>query len=667
METLGFLVLCSVMFSHCAQGHACGGYLSGSGSLSSPGYPGSYPHGAYCVWQLTASPNHRIFLSFTDFQLENCCACDYVSVFDGPSVNSRLLGKLCEKNDTVQDFFQSSSTQITVLFRTDGSVSGRGFNANFTSSLTSGSGRVECSGHNMDITIEKSYLNSMGYAGNNLYLNDPYCRPRITAYQVIFSFPINTCGTIRTLNNGSIAYTNSLRAHKSDYGLITRQSSLKLNVDCRMEPDTTVQIVYVARAQVGGLIMGMGRFNGSMAFYTSGNFVNEVTQVPSLVLFLDTCVASPSPHDFHNISYDLVRNGCVKDDSYYAYASGYNSYARFTFRAFQFLRTHESVYLQCKVVICPASDYNSRCRRGCSVRKARALRAAEDSHTLVLGPITLHDPQGQGHACGGYLSGSGSLSSLGYPGYPPGAYCVWQLTASPNHTIFLSFTDFQLEDCCGCDYVSVFDGPSVNSRLLGKLCENNHMVQDSFQSSSTQITVLFRTDGSVSGRGFNANFTSSLPSGSAQPSCRYNCGRDNGNCSCSSSCEYFGNCCYDYYWHACGGYLSGSGSLSSPGYPGSYPPDVYCVWQLTALPNHTILLSLTDFQLKDCCSCDYVSVFDGPSVNSQLLGKLCGTYNTVQDFLQSSSTQITVLFWAGGSGSGRGFNANFTSSLPSGS
>ncbi|KAJ3610146.1 hypothetical protein NHX12_022240 [Muraenolepis orangiensis] len=72
----------------------------------------------------------------------------------------------------------------------------------------------------------------------------------------------------------------------------------------------------------------------------------------------------------------------------------------------------------------------------------------------------------------------------------------------------------RLEDCCGCDYVSIFDGPSVNSRLLWKLCENNHMVQDSFQSSSTQITVLFRTDGSGSRRGFNANFTSSLTSGS---------------------------------------------------------------------------------------------------------------------------------------------------------
>ncbi|KAF4084472.1 hypothetical protein AMELA_G00129220 [Ameiurus melas] len=30
-------------------------------------------------------------------------------------------------------------------------------------------------------------------------------------------------------------------------------------------------------------------------------------------------------------------------------------------------------------------------------------------------------------------------------------------------------------------------------------------------------------------------------------SCRYNCGYNWGACSCSSSCHYYGNCCYDYY------------------------------------------------------------------------------------------------------------------------
>ncbi|XP_030235027.1 deleted in malignant brain tumors 1 protein isoform X3 [Gadus morhua] len=396
-------------------GPPCGGSLSISGSFSSPGYPGNYHDNSHCVWQLRASNDHKIYLSFIDLQLENCCSCDYVAVYDGPSVNSQPLGKLC--NNTL-NFFQSSSTYLTVLFRTDGSVTGRGFNAEFKSSLPPGAGRVECSSDNMNIVIEKSYLDSLGYDGHSLYLNDQYCRPQISAFQVIFSFPMNTCGTEQKFESGRIVYTNAVRAFESDYGLITRQSSLKLNVDCHMEPDTTVQNLYIARAGVNDSITGMGRFNGTMAFYTSRSFTYMVTQVPymvtlnqamyvqvnlrrddkGLVLFLDTCVASPSPHDFQNNAYDLVRNGCGVDSTYQAYDSGTKSYARFTFRAFQFLRTHESVYLQCKVVVCPASASNSRCRRGCSRRRARALRASEDSHTLVLGPLTLQDLGSQGEA-----------------------------------------------------------------------------------------------------------------------------------------------------------------------------------------------------------------------------------------------------------------------------
>ena len=32
----------------------------------------------------------------------------------------------------------------------------------------------------------------------------------------------------------------------------------------------------------------------------------------ALVLFLDTCVASPSPYDFQSNTYDLVRNGYAR-------------------------------------------------------------------------------------------------------------------------------------------------------------------------------------------------------------------------------------------------------------------------------------------------------------------------------------------------------------------
>uniref|UniRef100_A0A1A8NMP2 CUB and zona pellucida-like domains 1 n=2 Tax=Nothobranchius rachovii TaxID=451742 RepID=A0A1A8NMP2_9TELE len=387
----------------------CGGSLFGNGNFSSPNHPNYYYDNAYCVWQLRTTDDQRIFLSFTYVQLENCCYCDYIAIYDGPSVSSPLLGEVCNDSRRV---FHSSSNYMTVLFRTDGSVVGRGFKADFMSSLQPSSGRVDCSSDNMNIVIEKSYLNSLGYDGHSLYLYDPHCRPQVSMYQVVFSFPLNTCGNIRWSVGGRILYTNSISAYTSTQGQITRQSHLRLNVTCLMEPDSTSQIAFIVDHGTNSSITGSGRYKTSMAFYTSSSFYEKVTQVPykvslnqylyvqvglrwndsNLILFLDTCVASPMPFDFHARVYYLVRDGCPVDDTYHPITTA-QSVARFSFRAFQFLRASEAVYIQCKVVICPASDSNSRCRRGCSRRAARGLESEHESQTLVVGPIQLNDSE----------------------------------------------------------------------------------------------------------------------------------------------------------------------------------------------------------------------------------------------------------------------------------
>lgn len=62
-------------------------------------------------------------------------------------------------------------------------------------------GQVKCSSNNMRIEIQQSYLDSLGYSADNLYLDDPNCRPSVTTYEVIFSFPINACGNVRKVKN----------------------------------------------------------------------------------------------------------------------------------------------------------------------------------------------------------------------------------------------------------------------------------------------------------------------------------------------------------------------------------------------------------------------------------------------------------------------------------
>ncbi|KAM8860211.1 CUB and zona pellucida-like domain-containing protein 1 [Spinachia spinachia] len=409
---------CPDFYSHCPPGTErpttagpCGGSLFGSGTFSSPNYPYNYYNNAYCVWQLRAAYDQRISVSFTHLNLENCCPCDYISIYDGPYVSSQYLGKVCSGSG--QTTFSSTSNYLTVVFRTDSSVVNQGFNAAFMSSLPPNSGRVDCSSDNMNIVLQRTYLNSLGYDGNDLYLNDAQCRPQIGGDQVVFNFPINTCGTVRKFDNGSVVYSNALRAFAYNSGEITRQVHFTMNVGCRMEQDSVAQIMYIVRHHDNSSITGTGRFNTSMDFYTSSSFHAQETDVPymvtlnqnlfvqvnlsradsSLVLFLDTCVTSPSPHDFQTRPYYLVRNGCPMDNTYQAYVTGSTSYVRFTFKAFQFQRAAESVYIQCKVLICQASDYNSRCRRGCNRRVARDLGSAHEGQTLVLGPIQLKDPE----------------------------------------------------------------------------------------------------------------------------------------------------------------------------------------------------------------------------------------------------------------------------------
>ncbi|CAN9499685.1 unnamed protein product [Ophioblennius macclurei] len=390
-----------------APNEQCGGSLFGSGNISSPNHPDQYDNNANCVWTIRAAYDQRVFLAFRYLELDNCCDCDYIKVYDGSSTYHNLLGTVCH-NNTFATFY-STSSYMTVVFRSDNSVIAQGFKAEFMSALKPNSGQVNCTSDTMTIVIQRSYLNSLGYSSNDLYVNDETCRPTVSTSQVVFSFPIESCGTVKLFDNDRVVYTNTVRGSNGSSVVITRHGDLDLNVTCVMDKDSLSKNMFAVQNPGKSTILGAGRFNTSMTFYTSSSFNYPVTDFPyvvelnkyiyvevdlqssdnNLVIFLDTCVASPSPHDFHTRIYYLVRNGCTQDSTYFAYTSGTQKYARFRVKSFEFLRATEAVFLQCKVLICRAADNNSRCRRGCTRRRARDLGSDHDSRTMVLGPIKL--------------------------------------------------------------------------------------------------------------------------------------------------------------------------------------------------------------------------------------------------------------------------------------
>ncbi|KAI1236138.1 hypothetical protein IHE44_0001412 [Lamprotornis superbus] len=439
----------------------CGGQLTGpNGTFSSPNYPAPYPQFRYCVWHIQAPKNSKIDLQFQDFlhyfvkqrkkcfltfrtslnsqtlylhwilypvqpklsalrfpcndffcvcslELDRNCQLDFTAVYDGPTTNSGLLGKVC---GLAQPTFESSSNTMTVVLSTDDTNSYRGFSAHYSSVSLPGpmepNTTLTCSSDSMRIVLSKSYLASLSFREADLQLNDPSCRPVVTD-SVIFSFPLASCGTIKKDEGHSITYTNTISLAPAGNAIITRQRNSEIIAQCRMKNNETLEVIYTTTNNAIQNLAARGRYNVSMAFYESDLFSKpiqyspyyvdlnqtlfaEVTlhsTDPNLQVFIDTCTASPQP-DFGSLTYDLIRSGCNKDDTVVTYPA-FGNHGRFKFRAFRFLRSFPSVYLQCDIVICDSNNTNSRCARGCISRQKRAISPYTWKTNTVVGPIRL--------------------------------------------------------------------------------------------------------------------------------------------------------------------------------------------------------------------------------------------------------------------------------------
>lgn len=54
-------------------------------TFSSPGYPAGYPSKSRCQWQIRASEENAISVSFPVFDIEDDCSTVFVSIFDSLS------------------------------------------------------------------------------------------------------------------------------------------------------------------------------------------------------------------------------------------------------------------------------------------------------------------------------------------------------------------------------------------------------------------------------------------------------------------------------------------------------------------------------------------------------------------------------------------------------
>ncbi|CAL1529132.1 unnamed protein product [Lymnaea stagnalis] len=579
----------------------CGGQLTTpSGVITSPNFPGQYPHNRRCEWVIIVSPGRSITLTFTDFRLEQhysngFCPWDYVEIYNGNEEDSPSLGHFC--HDVIPGPIQSSGNVMKVIFRTDRSESFNGFRAVYSSDSES-----ECGGYLTESSgVITSPLTNISNSHNRECIWQlRRSQPNQTSVRLTLGF-LNTEGQYPCIHD----YLEVREGIDSSGALIKRfcgqvtPTSIFLPV-----PDVWIRYKTDRSINSEGFNLSYeytncgGIYTDNEGVISSPNYPVNSNQNTSCAWQITAPEGSQIRIEITDFDFPL---GCHQEN----------------------LTLQNGGYYDSPQI----GTYCNQTRPPNFVSQSNALRL-----TMVNG-ISATNRRGfrmtyrfESGGCGGlFHADSGVIRSPNYPrSYPHNVECRWDITVALGYMVKLKFqSPFDLEaDDCHFDYVQLYD-VSMNGSLssFGSYC-NNTTPPDQ-RSKSNRLVVIFRSDIDTNGNGFSANWSSE-----------------------------------------CGGiFTSEVGTVYSPGYPNNYPNNANCLYTIQPPDNKLIFLSFVDFAVQGdhyWCSGDYVTI-DGDSsdeIYPYWQRRFCGT-SPPQGMLRHN--QMFIRFISDQSRTMKGFQAQYNS------
>ncbi|XP_053569959.1 cubilin [Bombina bombina] len=577
----------------------CGGILTGlSGTLSYPITPDTqlYDHAVSCVWVIRTALHKILHITFSNFNLATSmgCSIEALQIHDGESVSDEILGTYC--SSTAPEPLFSSNNVLNIWFHSNHSLNTGRFTISWESQ------EPECGSH---LSGNHGSIYSPGYP-NNYPLNHD-CYWTISADPglfVTFAFGTLYLENHENCDNDYLEIRDGLLSHNTVLGKYCKTQSpaplqtsgpyawIRFHSD-NIGSDRGFHITYITSPS--GPDCG-GNFAESEGYIQSPSWPNSYTGNKQCIYIirqgLDDHVNLRFTHlELKNstgcaLTYIEIRDGDTEASSL--------------------------IGKYCDSTI-PASITSSSNSLWIKYKSDSSVTSSFRAFYQV--------------ACGGALSGSGQIRTPHYPNaYHRERTCEWVITQPIGTLVVFNFNSFNVltGPTCGNNYVEVRDGPSAESKLIGKYCGPE--MPPSVQSTQRNLYVKFVTDSSEANRGFLASFTSVLD--------------------------------------GCGGtHTAPEGTIRSPGYPEAYPHGIDCTWVITVQPGNFIRLSFDFFHFQHfyTCSYDYLEIFDSDSTAAAetKVGRYCG--RSIPPSITSSDNKMTLLMVTDSSVSTEGFSANYIS------
>ncbi|XP_075043589.1 ZP domain-containing protein-like isoform X2 [Mixophyes fleayi] len=269
---------------------------------------------------------------------------------------------------------------------------------------------VTCHENTMTVIIPKTPNNEL--FEHNFRLNDPQCLVSSDLTHLIASVGYNSCGTETVETDTHIVFRNRMTSFDDINGVITRKHNIVITFNCSFPKNSRLSASFHPQKLLYEFEeAGFGNFAYKFQFYADDRFVALVTDfpvdvvlrellymeiqvsstVPNVQLFVESCKATPHDDSNDPVFYDIIKNGCEKDDTLVVYPGTRTQY-RFSLEAFAFIGHYEEVYISCTVILCKDDDLNARCYKGCitdGYRRRRSLASESQQHFISQGPLRM--------------------------------------------------------------------------------------------------------------------------------------------------------------------------------------------------------------------------------------------------------------------------------------